>query len=135
MNTIKFNTIGTPKASGGNSGGGGGSASTMEYIDVSGAGDLVKASLVQYACYVKSYIEDYDAYMVGSTLYILGVMTSNPTKATSAIAIDFSNVFVMKMGDTIQSKTVAEAVLQNGATQADIDALPRITEEEFYTLN
>lgn len=113
---------------------GGGEASSMEYIDVSGASNLVKLSLAPYACYVKGYIEDYDAYITGASLYSFGVMTSSPIDAVSAIAIDFSNVVATKIGDTIQTGTVAETVLQNGATQADIDALPRITEEEFYNL-
>lgn len=113
---------------------GGGSASSIEYIDVSGADNLVKKSLTQYACYVKGHIEDYDALVAGMTLYALNVITPSPINAVSAIAIDFSNVVVMKMGDTIQSMTILQAVLQNGATQADIDSLPRITKEEFYAL-
>lgn len=36
MNTIKLNTIGTPKVSAGNSGGGGGSASKYKYYDCLG---------------------------------------------------------------------------------------------------
>ena len=120
------------RGSGGNSGGSG--ENTLEYIDVSGANGLVKTSIVQYAVYVKGYIESYGAYMTGSTLYVLKQMASDAIDATSAIAIDFSNVVLMKMGDTIQNMTVAEAILQNGATQAEIDALPRITKEEFYTI-
>lgn len=113
---------------------GGESASTTEYLDVSGTSSLVKASVVQHAIYVKGRVEAYGAKIVGVTLYTFGAMAENAIEAISAIAIDFAVETIVEIGGDLTRQTIKDAVLVNGATQADIDAIPRITKEQFYTL-
>ena len=51
------------------------------------------------------------------------------------VAIDFKATIAMSMDGMIQTMTVADSLIQNGATQEKLDALPRITKEQFYDLN
>jgi hypothetical protein len=109
--------------------------SNVEYLDVSGVSSLVKTSVVQYAVYVKAFVEAYDANVVGMTLFALSVLENNPIGATSAVAIDFTAEVIMDIGGSLNRMKIADSVLQNGVTQADIDAIPRLTKEQFYDLN
>jgi hypothetical protein len=85
--------------------------------------------------YVKAPIEAYDAKTAGVTLFALKVMADNAIEVTTAIAIDFTAETVIDMGGDLTKTTIADMVLQNGATQAEIDAIPRLTKEQFYDLN
>ena len=114
---------------------GGGGGSTLEYLDVSGASPLVKESVVKHAVYVKAFVRAYYTDVVGMTLFGLSEMTDDPIAATSAIAIDFTAEEITGVWGNVVKRTVADAVLLNGATQAEIDALPRISKEQFYDLN
>lgn len=115
-----------------NSNNNGGEESSIEYIDMKGASRLVKLSIIQYAIFVKGYADLFNGYVAGMTPVVFEQMASNIIDSTTAIAIDFSNVVSAKREDSITSMTIAEAAIQNGATQAEIDTLPRITKEEFY---
>lgn len=133
MNTIKLNTIGTPKASGGNSGGGG-SASSVEYIDVSGADDNVRNALVPCAENIKSAIDE--GVICG--LPIAGVQLffgiANNASTTIAVGIDFSRKIKAVAEGQLIELSLIDAMPMLGINKADIDALPRLTEAEFYTL-
>ena len=114
--------------------GGGESGSTMEYLDVSGQSNIGKHIISIYATFVKGYADGVNGYATGVPLYSFGLMSSNMFDSISAIAIDFSYVVKWKQGDSITSMTIGESLIKSGITQADIDAVPRITKEEFYTL-
>ena len=53
------------------------------------------------------------------------------TNATIAVCIDFN--LVIKYPDW--EVTNKEFLLENGFTQEELDAIPRITKEEFYNLD
>lgn len=126
MNTIKLNTIGTPKVSAGN---GGGTASTMEYFSAQDAPQLipfmsiVKASrssgaFIQIMPYIPSVADKLEPYVV------------------LAFGVDFQSRTTAAFNEQKMEASLLEAVIQETGLSADqIAAIPRITEEEFYNLN
>lgn len=114
----------------GESGGG-----TMEYLDLSGVDRSVKVAVGQYAVYVKAILEKYNGKVTGVPLYVIESLVDDPFEAISAIAIDFASEVLQEMGGSSVRTSTAESVLLYGTTQADIDAIPRITKEQFYDLN
>ena len=50
------------------------------------------------------------------------------------LAIDFKASIVVSKDGMAQTMTVADYIIQQGATQEKLDAFPRITKEQFYTL-
>jgi hypothetical protein len=137
MNIIRLNSIGEPFAKSGQAtppSGGGTEASSMEYLDISNTSDALRVGLVQNACYIRATIPDYGAEMVGVSAYLVRSMLEGVIENTSAVAIDFSHKVYMKMSGSIQEMTVLQQILQNYVTQEEIDAIPRITEEQFYAL-
>lgn len=136
---------------GGNSGGGGGSASSIEYLDVSGVNRYVKQTLLLFSLYSKvpqDIIIDtseggnqstvtFDASIGPSantsvTMGALGmssVHTDTFLSGVTALGIDFSQKIVTQG----QTMTINEFFTMSGGKEM-IDAIPRITEEEFYTL-
>lgn len=122
MNTIRLNTIGTPKASGGNSGGGGGgSASAMEYWDMTVLSGEQKSNLILLA----GFLYKIPAYNV------IGANTMEMTDKdlrdkVTAIATIPSTKIVMEQFGLI---SIAEIIAMTQFTPT------LITEEEFYNLN
>lgn len=51
-----------------------------------------------------------------------------------AVSIDFSRKMKMFNGDLAFDGTVMEMLTMMGISQTDIDAIPRITKEQFYDL-
>ena len=133
MNTIKLNTLGDKvivrkTADGGNEGGDtGGTGGNMEYIsleDVNFASTAVRTALIKMS-YAFKYLYEHD----GSKNIIITAMYNKPENATVyAVAIDFS----FKIGDKSMIFSVKEYLAQMAGL--DTDTLPRITEEQFYTL-
>jgi hypothetical protein len=138
MNTIKLNTIGTPcKAEGGGNSGGGGSASSVEYLDLREyQGADFYLSLVILADVVNAYDADNNTYCgVNREAVRLLFGVSDTTKVTyNAVGIDLSRRVKANIQGQIMELTIMDLVAMTGASKEDIDALPRITEEEFYTL-
>ena len=136
MNTIKLNTIGTPKASGGNGGnGGGGSASSVEYLDVSGVNNDAHIILVNCAETTKS-ANDSGVYC---GLPLCGLRAffgmANNVDTVIAVGIDFSRKIKANDGQGQSMEwSIIDFMTMMGINKEDIDALPRLTEEEFYTL-
>lgn len=132
MNTIKLNTIGTPKASGGNSGGGG-YASSVEYLDVRNIDEDLKFSLINSSYLVKISKEGYISILPAlfakndfDELYV----------DTVAIAIDFFAIVAAPDGSETIKETIKEMILRDNGYPLDVfDSVPRITKEEFYNLN
>lgn len=143
MNTIRLNTIGTPCKAGGNAGGGngGGSASSVEYFDVSGVEDNLKAGLVVFALEVKCIDENITCIAGG-----LGAMMVSLTGGVGLRAIsvrkDRNVIYKGDLSGTMVdinapfNEAIIHIANQTGLsiTQEQLDAIPRITEEEFYTL-
>ena len=116
-------------------GGGGASESSIEYLDMTN---------------VQS--ESWMTYLLASTLFVkqwmtLGQDTINtvfPTVLSQVMAgnllgvnqfaIDFKAPIVVSKDGMAQTMTVADFIIQQGATQEKLDAIPRLTKEEFYSL-
>ena len=113
-------------ASGGN-GESGGESSNIEYLDVSGleySPGNEKAFLLMAAFLIKVKINN----NVLINTYGLGIMTNADTvrSNTISIAVDFSTI----VSNGTQKSTLGEVI----SLMADIDAIPRITKEQFYSL-
>lgn len=143
MNTIKLNTIGTPckagggNGGGGNTGGGGTAPSSVEYLDLREYQDTdFYLALTILADVVNAYDADKNTYCGvnrDAVRSIFGV--SNTVKVTyNAVGIDFSRRVKANVQGQTMELTIIDLVAMTGASKEDIDALPRITESEFYTL-
>ena len=62
---------------------------------------------------------------------------ANNARTVIAVAIDFLQIIRAKVGNDVVEISINQAIfaLADGVTQAEIDAIPRITEAEFYDLN
>lgn len=110
--------------------GGGAGESTMEYLDVSGGGMAAQASML-YAYLWKAIV----AENVG--IFPIGVIISTTPSAAnsvSQIAIDFSTEVNKSAGGT-EIMTIKEAIMSlYSVTEEELAAIPRITKEQFYSL-
>lgn len=151
MNTIKLNTLGDKvivrkTADGGNEGGGNEGGSTFEYLDitnVTGMNGILKLMLIQVAYMgkvsqtikVNNRIMKQGTAPIGSYMYIAGSTLEGSEaftqviNAITAISIDFSTTINCEG----QMMTISEIFTMSGMP-LDIDAIPRITKEEFYNL-
>lgn len=114
--------------------GGEGVGSSITYMDMRGIEGPLRMNLLNYSLYIKANIASAGLIVAGMPVNPLTSM-GFVNEDTLALAIDFSQEVGMLMDETMQSTTVAQAVLSNGVTQEQIDVIPRITEEEFYNLN
>lgn len=121
--------------------GGGTSESSIEYLDVRGLGDTnenLRNGLVLFADIVKSKNEE--GTFVGACLTgiqsAFGITSNNATTCV-AVAVDFSR-YIKGMGNedgqVIEMSIFDLLVAMVGVTQEQLDAIPRITKEQFYTL-
>lgn len=142
MNTIKLNTLGDKvivrKAAenGGNEGGdnggsGGGSASSVEYLDLSNVG-IFEINALATAMLECKGISDRMS-IVAPAVNVQPFIEALGITITQA-KVDFNTPIVMIQGGAVVKQTALEKILSAGITQDQLDAIPRITEEEFYTL-
>lgn len=118
----------------GTGGGSGEAASTMEYLDVSGLSNAQKANLILYGIYLRGFIPSNNIFMAGVT-YAPFYEIGGDTKDVTHIAIMLDEDIIMSIGETPQSMKIKQAVMQNNAfTQEELDSIPRITKEQFYSL-
>lgn len=131
--------------SGGGSGESGGSGegggSNIEYLDVSGVQEgQLRNFLVAFASTLNIEITEgglAGAKMTGVTWGYLDLMLDsavNPNWA-KAISIDFTTNIIQEQGGQQMAMTIREIMTILGLNQAEIDAIPRITKEQFYDLN
>lgn len=142
MNTIKLNTLGDKvivrKAAenGGNAGGdtggsGGGSASSVEYLDVSNINIYELDVLIGAALECKGVSDTLSMVSpAGAVVPLAQLIGITITQAK----VDFNTPIIQNRGGAIVKQTVLEALLSQGFTQDYLAAIPRLTEEEFYTL-
>lgn len=132
-----IDTNGTPPSGGGGSGE---SASTIEYLDVSGLGDTnqsLRNALVAVADIVKSKNED--GTFVGACLLGIQLLTGVTNNATTcvAVAVDLSRHIKGKSieaGGALDMSIAEILIMMTSITQELLDSIPRITKEQFYTL-
>lgn len=107
--------------------GGSGEGSSIEYLDVSGleySPGNDKAFLLMASFLIKAKINN----QVIINTYGFGTMTNGDTvrSNTIAIAVDFSTI----ISNGAEKSTLGETI----SLLVDIDSIPRITKEEFYTI-
>jgi hypothetical protein len=112
------------------------SASTIEYFDFSeGLNESWATFLILSCIEVKGY-----PTLNGQSVKVLAPANVYKTLAGELLSIrqatiDFSMPIIISAGGQTQTATVADFLIQQGATQEKLDALPRITKEEFYKLD
>lgn len=117
-------------------GSGGGEASTIEYLDVSGMIDgttdemSVKKMFLIYLSYLTKFVDDNIVQISGGAgLSIVSNNANTTLIGVVAIAINFNAKIIVEG----HISTILE-FLSNSFTQEELDAIPRITKEEFYSL-
>ena len=105
----------------GDSGGGTGEASTIEYLDVSGVNQEIYFTTLLITSFVSKSKENGVVCILPSA-----AMVGYNNSLIISLAIDFS--FKTSNG------TILELLLNMGITQEQLDAIPRITKEQFYSL-
>jgi hypothetical protein len=109
----------------------------VEYLDLREyQGADFYLSLVILADVVNAYDADKNTYCgVNRDAVRLLFGVSDTTKVTyNAVGIDLSRRVKANIQGQIMELTIMDLVAMTGASKEDIDALPRITEEEFYAL-
>ena len=123
LNKVSVKTN-VPQSGGGSEGG---SASTMEYLDTSGAGE-VEFAITGFSLLAKAYRDGVKYVTTTASLAFIGIVGAGATP--NAVAIDFNAKIVY--GELIT--TIKDFLIAQGITADQLAAIPRITEEEFYTL-
>ena len=117
--------------------GGGGSTppsggSTIEYFVY----DKGTASAVgTYAQYVKiDAMEGMLKAVMPYSLVVSGIIEQMGGEI-KAFGVNLNEGVLLVQGDVFRDSTILEALAENGITREKIDAIPRITKEQFYTLD
>ena len=105
------------------SGSGSGEASTIEYLDVSNQSSVMNLFVKSIAYICKAYIDE--KYFIAP----LSLFSSNDIAIVAAAVIPSMKI-IIDSGEY----TLAELASQFGLSQEQLDAIPRITKEEFYSL-
>lgn len=106
---------------------GGTEASSMEYLDVSGL-DRMLAEAILVSSYLTKFTTTDGRKFIGFEYMASALVDS--IDIIVAVCCDLN----LKVNMNGNEMTVAEAIIQSGITQEQLDALPRITKEEFYTI-
>ena len=113
-----------PQSGGGESGGG-----NIEYLDMSNARNLLD-SVGSLSIECKGISDDIS--LVAPTAGVQPMVEAVGIKITQ-IKIDWDSTVIQNTGGQIIKTTVLESVL-NRVSQDELDNIPRITKEQFYTL-
>lgn len=111
---------------------GGGSASSVEYLDLTGLATLQLSyyATSSYELHLKMTIQGQEIATVGPAAQLV----SQGSSASSIYAkIDFDAPFIMVQGTMRQDMKVRDYILSK-VSESELAAIPRITEEEFYAL-
>lgn len=113
------------KVSGGGSGG-----SNIEYLDVSGVDTYLLVNILAIGIpYAKGEI---DGLVIAAPISAFG--NKLVAENINAIGIDGNATIAMAVPGQTLVMSFYDALAQRGVTKEQVDAIPRITEEEFYTL-
>ena len=135
MNIIRLNSIGEPFAKSEQAtppSGGGTETSSMEYLDVSGidftGGEQKTGNLIALCYHMNgSHSAIGDFILPIGQVYV--VKTANLT-SVRYLAFDFSSKVILQG----RTASVKETLLTTGWTEEELNAIPRITKEQFYTI-
>lgn len=120
INLKTSNEIHVKQLSGG-SGESGGESSNIEYLDVSGVNQEPYFASLLVTSFVGKHKEDGIVALLPSA-----AIAGHNSEKIIALLVDFS--FKTPNG------TLLELLLNMGTTKEQLDAIPRITKEEFYSL-
>ena len=111
------------------SGSGGESGGLMiEYLDVSAYSNIEG---IEQLFLMFSILAKYDTTGYGAVIASPFITKNiNIEKQFKAVMIDFT----MQMVDMGRIGTIKESLIAQGFTQEDIDSIPRLTKEQFYSL-
>jgi hypothetical protein len=115
---------------------GGESGSNVEYLDIRGAGVVRRALLIGLADSIN--YASVDKKYVGLNSEALRSLAGVDVAVTDclAVSIDFSRKTKIIEGDIVFDGTLMDVLLtMNIITQADLDSIPRLTKEQFYSLD
>lgn len=123
-----------------------------EIKSISAGGGESGGSTLEYLDFSEWLYESWATFLIMSFIEVKGHPTLNgqsvkviaPTNVYRTLAgellsirqasIDFSMPIILSAGGQVQTATVADYLIQQGATQEQLDAIPRLTKEQFYTL-
>ena len=102
---------------------------------MSGANDNVRNALVVYAENIKTANDDgvFCGLPITGIQSLFGVTTNNASTAI-AVGVDFSRKIKAAGQGQLMEWSLIDVLAMMEVNIADIAALPRLTEEEFYTL-
>lgn len=123
MNTIKLNTIGTPKVSGGNSGGG--TASKWKYYDCLGD-EKDESGYISHGTWMADNVKVIDSVTGNLMIAPEAYIDSDEPNTIVAVAYD------MNKRVYVDGKWVPFEELITAWEEIDLSIHPEITEEEFY---
>lgn len=109
-----------------------GGDSNVEYFAY-GKGTVV--AVAAYAQYVK--IEAMEGMVKAVMPYTITAaeLVAQIGGEIKAFGVNLNERVLLVQGDVFHDSTILEALGANGITREDIDAIPRITKEQFYDLN
>ena len=116
-----------------------GENSNIEYLDVSGLeNEDCFAGLLQASVSLKAKISNglmEGIEVVGITMAMFAMMNSN-IRDVKSVCIDFTSIVSQKMSGVVESMTVEDMLVSGGSvTKEQLDAIPRLTKEQFYSLD
>lgn len=116
----------------GGSGESGGEASSIEYLDITNVANN-KELLLQNS--LQANVNSTEFKMIGPSLAIYGILNDlNGNYASLYIEIDFNSKIYIIRGVEKVEHTVGEYLVMAGIYQSTLDSIPRITKEQFYSL-
>lgn len=108
-----------------------GGESTIEYLDISGVED--KYIVFEWATSARLVIPQY-ATIVAPVGRMVETIKNVGYDYVKAIGVDTSSMVAMRQGEDALSVTMAEYISMSGNSEL-FDSIPRITREQFYSLD
>lgn len=126
-NVIKKGTAPAPPSGG----------STIEYLDMTNvaSSETWMVTLLMVSLFVKQQMTLGGVTINAVFPTLLSQSFKGDLLGVNQFAVDFKAPIVMGRDGMEDTTTVADFLIQNGATQEKLDALPRITKEQFYSLD
>lgn len=117
--------------------GGGESGSNVEYLDMTNVTSFESwmLTMLMASLFVKQQITLGGATINSVLPTFLSQSMRGDLLGVTQFAIDFKATIALSRDGMEQTRTVADFLISNGVTQEKLDAIPRITKEQFYDLN
>lgn len=129
---IKIEKDGKWVDDGGN--GGNAEASSIEYLDVRDVDSGILSALLNCSMYDKIKAETLNYTFIGfNRQSVRDIVGEDTITKTLAVAVNMNDFIIVNMDGQIQNFTIKDYLLIS-ATQEELAAIPRITKEQFYSL-